>query len=146
MGWWSEDIFGGDAPLDEICKIEDILGIDDIYPLSLLSKSKKKLIAQAIDKKNDLLIEHISKEDSMSHVLAAVIVSVGAKLDHRIKKAALAELEAEDPVSDGWSNPEKRENVIEEFCGIIEAYDGVPTTLTHHSLVDKMIKFLNGEE
>ena len=140
MGWWSEDILGGDGPLDTIAEIEDILEIEDLYPLDAVEEKSK--VAQAIEEKTEQLVELMDKSDHIySEVLAVVIMSMGAKMDHRIKTAALQAAQSENPVQDGWGNPEARQTVLDEFCDLVEKYDNKPVQIKHASLFDKMEQF-----
>jgi len=141
MGWWSEDILGGDGPLDELYAIEDRIGIDELYPLSAIDEIKRKRIVQAVEDKTDLLIDYLSS-DGDALVLAAVILSVGANLDHRIKDAAIKAVDSENPLEDNWCNPEARQRILKEFREILVSYNGTPTQIEHTGLMEQMHKLL----
>jgi len=40
MGWWSDDVLGGDTPLDVLGDIAETLDMESLYPLCDIDKGK----------------------------------------------------------------------------------------------------------
>ena len=165
MGWWSEDILGGDTPLDMMSGIEEALGIrgynngrnGGLYPVDDIEKGLKTAAREAINSKTTqevfegvLSQNWFSAEDDedciiFDQVFAVIVMAVGADMSKEDKARFVAS--SYDPDLDGWGgNKDKRQAALDNLKEAIEAYDGTPIVINSKGLLQAACEAMDDED
>ena len=153
MGWWSEDIMGGDFPLDIVDFIEDVFDIDDenfIYPMVDMNdyvkdRSKDLINANTVQeifrkvlvRAGDWIGDDGEDKNIFLQVYALIAMAVGADISDEDKELFIASAVEEDDIED-WSNPDARRKVLDNFKETVRAYDGTPVVVGSKGLFEAM--------
>lgn len=146
MGWWSEDILGGDYPLDTLGDLAVACGLD-IYNDDDCAESYygydffKVKESFSTDKKVEELFNNISNNSMYSEdrnissqVLALVMMLVGAPMVEARKAKFVKNIS-----KDKWMKKDKkRKEIIETFIQEIEDYDGSPRLYKQKGLFESL--------
>jgi len=132
MGWWSCDPMGGDPPLDVLGKIENVTGVEDLYPLDQLEQSQVSALRAALneDVTTRLLVEFAGDDAIAPQVLALVVMAVGGEMGWELREAAV-----KSAAEDAWAqeNSERRAE-MDKLIATISQYQGQPLTVAHRPL------------
>lgn len=160
MGWWSEDIMGGDTPLDIKSFIYDALDIkqypDDNYD--------KKVIIPSDVFDYDKIVKYVNDRDSDNYwltgdtgnifhqVLGVMMMESGASISDKLKaKMTLAAVE--DEWGFGYTRgefseegDEDRAKKMNQFIDTLINYDETPTKITSKGLFETIAKGIEAEK
>lgn len=120
MGWWSQDIFGGDEPLDWQEKIYEICETQ-IYG----DNHKAKVIStDVLSEKIETIISFIEKSDSKNigyQILGAIIMLSGFDIDEvdDLRKKIIEASEDDEYAREDLA----RKNVMKNFKNLIKNYN-----------------------
>lgn len=122
MGWWSENVYGGDAPLKwkediyELCKTE-VYGEDhkvQPIPTNKLSKNFKKIQKFVEEKSTDENHKNLGYQ-----VMGAIFMHAGFDMDEVLVRERIIEaIEADDYSKENYV----RKNVMKNFKKLIKEY------------------------
>ena len=155
MGWWSETIMGGDAPLDveydvlRLAKLvnddgSDADSADDDYFRWEEHPARVKVALEAVPlaRWEELFaVWGADGDGGVAHqVVALMHMASGAKLPDTIAQAAIVACETED--TSGWGEPQARQARLDEFAAAVRGYDGTPTVMPQEGLMDKLAEHL----
>jgi hypothetical protein len=145
MGWWNTSVLGGDQPLDTICELEDILGVDELYPLEDIDDLKRKRVQRNWDweKVSDWLFGEKEEDGNYivnfidAQVTACVGIACGVEFTD-YHKEFFSEMIDEDP----WAKEdEERKQSMNELKEALLAYeDGVPTFVENKGCIESLIE------
>lgn len=137
MGWWSEDIMGGDAPLDfedeifEICDTEKFPEEGGIGKVS----------AEALENNLDEILAMLerSKDYIGYQVLAVMMMGSGAFISDDVKADMIKGCD-----DDEWAkDDETRKEKVEALKSAITSYDGkTPVVITSKGLFETIFKHI----
>lgn len=124
MGWWSDDIMGGDTPSDCFSTICETVGVK--YDGSNPGVFTAEVANENLDKLTELAEKEESEFIIMRQVIGFKLMMAGAKMPARIRELAI--IAAQD---DEWVKEEGavlRKKVMDRFIESLEAYnkDGGP--------------------
>lgn len=106
MGWWSDDIMGGDPPYDIQAHFEELAApVTPEKAIELISKLAKEWYWEEPIIKQVVGFQMIERGYEMSDALRALVID-GIDNDE----------------SDDWNDPEKRKRKLAEFKAIVLAY------------------------
>lgn len=143
MGWWSEDVMGGDTPLDLQSFIYNALDIKQ-YP-------DKDYEGEIVIPSNvydyDKIVKHLAKDDEywlngntnniFHQVLGVMMMESGAPISDELKANIIIGAE-----KDQWANEdggdELRKKIMDSLIETIKSYDGTPTKIKSAGLLDKL--------
>jgi hypothetical protein len=137
MGWWSADIFGGDTPLDEVYELEQMIGVEDIYPIERWDDDVLEAVTQGLFKCRDSLAHKMEKglaEGSsygavFAQIVGAIWMATGLPMPDEIRAATLRGCD-----DDEWMREEgtlsERGRIITAFRETVEQYDGIQRVIT----------------
>jgi hypothetical protein len=133
MGWWDCGVLGGDPPLDAIADIEEVLGIEDLYPVGSI-EDRDAVAARFGELGLGVVCDTVAGRGDRhvaTQVVTVVAMAVGAPLGDFAQRARDA---AE---SDPWAaqEPERRQ-VMDALVAAIDAYDGTPSVVPSPGLFD----------
>tara|TARA_Y100000034_G_scaffold128169_1_gene182322 strand:+ start:644 stop:1333 length:690 start_codon:yes stop_codon:yes gene_type:complete len=145
MGWWDEGILGGDEPLDDFYRYEELLGesLKPLYPLGDWDEKKRAKVRKALVGRKAKFLELMYKDDIYGQVGALIWMATGEPMPADIRGRGLAC--AKDDDIDGWSDTTGRKKAINEYAMTIRAYSGgVPLLLGDLKMDDPyVIDFTN---
>ncbi|MEK6828828.1 MAG: hypothetical protein AABY15_01790 [Nanoarchaeota archaeon] len=122
MGWWSENVYGGDAPLkwqEEIyalCKTE-VYGEDNKVqpiPVKVIKKSFKKITKLVEENSTDANHKNLGYQ-----VLGAILMHAGFDMDEvEVRERIIESIEGDDYSKENYI----RKNVMKNFKKLIKEY------------------------
>lgn len=145
MGWWSNDVLGGDDPLDILCDFAEVISLQEsraegrigLYPIAAWDDGFRALVRERIEAKMTEIVavaERHEKSEFKSglgyQVLAVVIMAAGAEFPDDLRKRARAAA-----MTDKWGDEDPaRGAVMRNLLEMITRYDGTPSAAAHKSL------------
>lgn len=148
MGWWATDILGGDTPLDYVCAIEDILGVEDLYPYSRLAGRAGDLRARldggGLEQIFTSLISRVGDgwdRSVATQVTAGLVMAVGAQLPEPYKAAAVVAGQRDEWAAE---DSERKASIDAYLAALAEYAPPAPTVLTTTGLFEKIAQHLGG--
>ena len=141
MGYWSEDILGGDGPLDFLWQIRD--KVEKImnekldrgyYPIDEASDRDLELTRTAMNS-SWLMFEPLCEDDEEILTLAVMAMAAGAKLDTIFRDRAIYAAR-----KDEWAkeNDARRKVMTHFITQIVHYKDGQATVWHHEGLLEKL--------
>lgn len=145
MGWWSEDIMGGDTPLDwedrfyDVCKTKK-------WDADKLNKLTKKRLEKYLPE----LVRRITEQDYTDNwernvgyqVLGVMLMEAGAKINGVLKARMI-----EACRKDEWAEDDNgRKKVCDGLIKALNAYDETPIIIKPNGLYEIMEEKLTGEK
>jgi hypothetical protein len=144
MGWWSEDIMGGDDPLDIQYLIYTALGLEE-------HDEEVEIPAHKFD--YDKIIAFTSKDDDywltgdtgniFHQVLGVMMMRSGAVIDDALKAKFIEAAEKDEWANgtDGYEDESdvKRQKKMQQFIATLKEYNNIPTDINSVSLMDKIV-------
>jgi hypothetical protein len=142
MGWWSDDIMGGDTPLDLQSFIYDALGFIK-YPEDSDEKVRipsdgfdyKKIVKFLKDRDGD---DYWLKSDTgniFHQVLGVMMMESGAPISKTLKNKMIKAAQ-----QDEWANEdggdEDRKDKMDAFIAKLKNYDGTSTIIKSAGLIE----------
>ena len=147
MGWWSEDIMGGDTPCDIECEILKICGLQKFEDCEDPDVIVENFITYDLFERHiDKICRHLTlmgkkhKEDNIIgfQVLGYLMMKAGAEI-----KLNLKDLIINKAKEDFWAkNDSVRKKIMDEFILDLESYDGTPKERHQHGLFEMLSKSL----
>ena len=142
MGWWSEDIIGGDTPLDFVDTFYDIAQIEEFE-----GDVQNMIPADTFKERLPAMIEFIEKQDYDNEigfqVLAVKLMEAGAEINEDLKSKIFKAC-----ADDEWAqHDETRADRINSLKEAVEMYDGTPIVVKSKGLFEVIGEHLsNGNE
>jgi len=141
MGWWSEDIMGGDTPLDIEDYIYDIVGIEkfgkdtEINPIPKEKFDDPSQIILTMQEKDGGYWLKSDTGNIFYQVLGVMMMKVGAPIDGPLKKKMIKAAQ-----NDEWAEEEEeRMQRMTSFIDALNRYDGTePFVIKSAGLFDKI--------
>lgn len=144
MGWFGTDVFGGDTPMDELNTIEDVIGVENLYPVDAIEDKDK--VADGLMRHKAVLLQELNNkkgwEQSIAiQVLAATFMAVGAPFPAGLRVRAINAAK-----NDEWGREDsERFADMNDFAVAVQNYDNkTPTVLNHEGLFQKIAKSFGG--
>lgn len=145
MGWWSDDILGGDSPLDIHGFLTDKAGLDynDLpYPGQPLTGEQAAAVARILPADAagvDALLAPFEKFDKpvARHVLAVVWMQSGAPMPDDVRAVLIAACDQDD---EGWAGNPDRVEKRTALAARIRDYTGEPQPTPSTGLFDSIRK------
>lgn len=123
MGWWSTDILGGDPPLDALCEIEHIVGIEDLYPLDMWDDNQRAQLPALINEHRSELLTYAASDTVAGQVVGVFLLAAGASLDDNERTII-----CDAARNDEWARENvDRAHAVTALGTAVENYDGTPT-------------------
>ena len=153
MGWWSEDIMGGDSPLDLQSFIYDALDINQ-YPNDDYEKVVKipkdafnyeKIIKYLKDKDADNYYLTGDDGNIFHQVLGVMMMEVGAPISDELKANMIIAAEQDEWANEDGGN-EDRKVRMNNFIATLKSYNGTPTVIISAGLFETIAKGIASEE
>jgi len=149
MGWWSETIMGGDAPLDWVGFLCDGWAQhdwerDDTWHGYSVTK---ELIDANLGRilKNLRTCKVMGPGDPIGwQVLGVMIMEHGARMPEDVRGHVLQVTSEMNPQEEGWCDPEARQRSLDNFWAAVHNYDGTPVKITEEGLFEAIDKLLGG--
>jgi len=148
MGWWSVTILGGDLPLDILDKVEDLTGLNDLYPLAEINQDTKKQLKNKLDQNLELWTSEIlqdCEEDEQNvvlQVLALISLAAGSNISNELKTRFV-----EAAKNDEWANSTEkdpdvpqRKLIMKQLIDALETHDGKSVLLQEETLMESFSK------
>jgi hypothetical protein len=145
MGWWSTSPLGGDEPLDLLYELEEVLGVDELYPLEDIDDLKRKRVQrnwdwEAVanwlfgdkDEDGEYLVEFIP-----SHLVVCVGLACGVEFTD-YHKEFFTEMIDEDE----WAkeSEERKRSMDALKVALLNYEDGVPTFVDNPGVLEVMME------
>jgi len=140
MGWWSNDILGGDEPLDCLAHYQRATGVKELYPLGKLSAGDRVRIRSYIeDDPMRWLRIGTEAEDGWSKTVhvqvgAAIALTVGAKLPDEYVKPAVELILKDDWMSEDGVESARGQKIM-KLVEQLRQNTGEPVEIEHKSLL-----------
>jgi hypothetical protein len=144
MGWWSDDVMGGDTPLDIESFIYDAVGINK-YPED--SDEEVRIPSDAFDYKK--IVKFLKDRDGDDYwlkgdtgnifhqVLGILMMESGAPINKTLKAKMIKAAQ-----QDEWANEdggdEDRKDKMDAFITKVKNYDGTSTIIKSKGLMETM--------
>jgi len=154
MGWWSDDIMGGDTPLDLQSFIYDALGLEQ-YP----NDRNKELIIPADGYDYKKIVKYLKDRDGDDYwlksdtgnifhqVLGVMMMNSGATINKTLKAKMIKAAKNDEWANEGLEdNDEGRRDKMDAFITKLKAYDGNPTVIESKGLMETIFKGIASEE
>ena len=124
MGWWNQDIYGGDAPLEWRENIYAACGAKEYNEKHALKPISADILSEKIDTIIDLINTSETDSDDKNigyQVLGAIIMHAGFDIDESedLRKRIIEASEDDDYAKDDMS----RKNAMKNFRGLVKNYD-----------------------
>ena len=122
MGWWSEDIIGGDIPLDVIYEIYNACGKEEFDDNGDEVELTKEDINSNIDKILKLKSGYDGDDENIFYqVLGYMIMERGATLSNDLKQKIINACENDEYATES----SKRLEIIKNFIDTVKLYNGI---------------------
>lgn len=144
MGWWSDDIMGGDTPLDIESIIYDALEIEK-YPDGNYN-ADVKIPADKFD--YDKIVKYLNNREKDGYwlkgdtgnifhqVLGVMMMGAGAPINKTLKNKMIKAAE-----QDEWAREsDDRKNKMDSFIATLKDYDDTPTKIKSVGLMETIAK------
>lgn len=151
MGWWGFGIMEGDLPWDIAgdlwikLGLESADGEDHIHPMpSMWSDEECAAIRKAFDQHGFKKLVEMSEPDdewfTYKQVVAFLMCAAGAKLTDEDKDEIYdaCNVKHEIEYSGEYDGIEERVEHLNQFIQMVEAYEGVPTSIEQAGLLEKV--------
>ena len=126
MGWWSEDIIGGDSPLDVIYEIYNACGKEEFDDDGNKVELTKEDINSNIDKILKLKSGYEDDDENIFYqVLGYMIMERGATLSNNLKQKIINACENDEYAEES----SKRLEIIKNFINTVKFYNGIPVQI-----------------
>jgi hypothetical protein len=147
MGWWSEDIMGGDSPMDIACMFDREFGTEikdsewGDYDLP------KRVAGTKVLEFGEKCIADYFDFEEVFQAIGFIMIDNGMPMTDRVRKKVLAATDLEiEGGAESWSSPKGRLKKLREFRSIVETYPrvGAATTMPHQTgLFEKLAEALS---
>ena len=144
MGWWSTSPLGGDEPLDLLYSLEEVIGVDELYPFEDIDDLKRKRIQRNWDweKVTDWLFGEQDEDGEYfvefmpAHLVACVGMACGVEFTD-YHKEFFTEMADEDE----WAREdEERKRSMDALKEALLNYeDGIPTFFRNPGVLEVMM-------
>ena len=139
MGWWSEDVMGGDTPLDLEAFIYDALEIEHDGEIKIpKDKFDYKKIVKFLKKRegNDYWLKG-DTGNIFHQVLGVMMMEVGAPIDKKLKAKMI-----KAATNDEWANEGvlDRQERMDRFIYNLNHYVGSPLEIKTKGLIHTIIE------
>lgn len=150
MGWWSDDVMGGDTPLDLQSFIYDALDINQ-YPegdedISIPADAfdYKKIVKYLKDREGN---DYWLKGDTgniFHQVLGIMMMESGAPINKTLKAKMIKAAKLDDWACEG---DEDRRDKMDSFISVLNQYDSsTPTKINSKGLMETIADTLVGDD
>lgn len=124
MGWWNQDIYGGDPPLEWRENIYATCEAEEYNDKHALNPISKEVLSKKIDDIINLINTSETDNDDKNigyQVLGAIIMHAGFDIDESedLRKRIIEASEDDDYAKDDLS----RKNVMKNFKNLVKNYD-----------------------
>lgn len=144
MGWWSTSPLGGDEPLDALSELEDLLKVNELYPLEAIDDVTRKKVKRNW-KWSKIANWLCGKSDNngmyhISPVNAQVVVCLGMACGIKFTdfhKSEFIKLIDEDP----WGQQDKERKLSMDALkeALLNYENGVPTFIDNPGVLETML-------
>ena len=154
MGWWSDDIMGGDTPLDIESFIYDALEVNQ-FP-----EDEDGQIRIPKDKFNyKKIVKYLKGRDSEDYyvtgdgfnifhqVLGIMMMEAGAPINHTLKNKMIKGAENDEWANEDLeNNDEGRRDKMDAFISVLGKYGGTPTKINSKGLMETISDAIVGND
>jgi hypothetical protein len=124
MGWWSEDIMGGDGPCDIQCMFDREFGtrIDEEDEWGEYELPAKVAGNKVIDFADKAIKDYFDFEE-VWQAIGYIMIDAGMPMTDSVRKKVLRATDSEiEGGAESWCSPEGRLEKLREFRAIVDAY------------------------